>query len=431
MAAYQRRLAALSITMRALCAAMALCLMSYQRAASEPSPILSPAYDRDGLKKLRTWELAWAGKRIGKHNVQSIAPYLPDSYVSIYREPGKWGAPSEGFFFTITPYRRIVMTKGMRQATNTYAPQVVMDSRGALPRYAEIAGMPFPSPSSGLQIAWNFDFNTHGDACSYTRVGTNIIPTVKTEKVGIQDAWELFWIHRVDVPPKPAFQKNPKGISRSTFYHMHSPPEFKNTRMFNLRFIDPQKSDNAYMWYSTFRRIQRISNAHRTDAIDGTDLIYDDEYMWDGQILRNTYSLKGRREMLCARHVSIDNATRQKGQAILNNIVRERLNTYVVEVTSRDPSYIYGKRIWYVDPETYLIMWTEIYDSTMRFWKCFENLTGNRTTKTGEQKNFIAGAHYVDFQRVHSGIWQNTHIDVGISIDRSMFTLYNLQKGGY
>ena len=53
------------------------------------------------------------------------------------------------------------------------------------------------------------------------------------------------------------------------------------------------------MWYAPFRRIRRINVGQRTDTIDGTDMIYDDEYGWDGHIQRNTYQLIGKKEMLC------------------------------------------------------------------------------------------------------------------------------------
>ena len=403
--------------------------LSSARAATLAFP--PSCYTQDELQQIRQWEKTWSGKKIDKTSVDQIAPFLPDSYVAIYKNPEPWGAPREGFYFYIVPYQRAGETSGMARATEKYAPLVALDSSGRLTRYTDIAGRPFPEPKTGLEIAWNFDFNTHGDSCFYNRAGYNMVPASRTERVGDQDAWELFWIHRVDVDPRPAFPQNSKGIARSTFYHMYSPSEYKNTRMFNLRYIDIDKSDNAYLWFSAFRRIQRISNTERTDSIDGTDLIYDDEYFWDGQILRNTYAWKGYKELLCARHLDMAKTERQPGQTLLNNLSRERTKTLVVEVTSTDPNYIYGKRIWYVDPETFLVSWTEIYDRQMRLWKCFENLTSDIPTKNGEAKNFIVGTHFVDLQRQHAGTWKNSRVEVGIAIPQDMFTLYNLQKGGY
>jgi len=406
-------------------------LLNAGYSGAEEFSLASSCYSSEELQQVRRWEQRWAGKRIDGRNIDLVADLLPESFVEIYKNPATWGAPDEGFYFYIAPYVPIKETPGMYAATRTHAPHIALEPDGSISNYEEVAGRPFPNPRSGLEIAWNFEFNTHGDSCFYQRTGYNIVPARTVEKVGDQDAWELFWVHRVDVDPLPFFSDNPKRLARSTFYHMHSPPEFKNTRMFNLRYIEPDKSDDAYMWFSAFRRIQRISTKQRTDSIDGTDLIYDDEYGWDGQILRNTYTWKGTKELLCARHTDIEKAARTQGQAMLNNIRRERFKTYVVDVYNKDPHYIYAKRVWYIDPETYLILWTEIFDDLGRFWKCFENLTDDVPHGAHQTKNFIVGSHYVDFQRVHAGTWRNNRVKTGVGISRDMFTIYNLQKGGY
>lgn len=418
-----------NIFCRLCLAGMLLCIFPAPGLGRNISGPIS-CYSEQELEAVRAWEKTWAGEKIDAGNIDRVAEFLPASYTGIYRNPAKWGAPPEGFYFFVRPYEQIAETEGLWTATRRYASGLRLAPDGRLPGHEHAAGRPFPFPASGTEIAWNYEFNTHGDACAYLRSGYNITPGSRAERVGDQDAWELFWVHRVDQDPRPALPENPKGISRSTFYHMHSPPEFKNTRMFNLRYIDGDRSDDAYMWFSAFRRIQRISTKQRTDSIDGTDLIYDDEYGWDGQILRNRYVLKGKRELLCARHQDMALTRRTKGQAILNHLSRERTNTYVVEVFNKDPNYIYSRRIWYIDPETYLILWTEMYDESNRFWKCFENMTAN-IGPSGNRKNFIVGAHYVDFQRVHAGTWVNQRVDVNITVSPKLFSVYHLQKGAY
>ena len=55
---------------------------------------------------------------------------------------------------------------------------VKVNADGDIVNYAEIAGVPFPNPKSGLEIAWNYDFNTHGDANHYARKGPVVSPGV-------------------------------------------------------------------------------------------------------------------------------------------------------------------------------------------------------------------------------------------------------------
>ncbi len=408
---------------------VSLMLIGAPFAAFAAESLLSTAYTDEELKEVRTWEKTWAGKRIDKSNIDKVAAYLPEAYVQAYKEPKKWGAPPDKFYFKIIPYKKYEPTKGTKAATKKYADKIKLDDKGWIKNYADIAGRPFPNPKNGLQAAWNFDFNSHGDANHYARKGPVITPGVKIERITHQETWELYWIHRTEVEPLPAYPKNPKGIHRGIFLHLYEPPESQNSRFFNLRYIDPNKSDDGYMYYAPFRRIRRISINQRTDCIDGTDMIYDDEYGWDGHILRNTYEFKGTKEMLCSRQTDINAFERQKGQGIPSNVMRERCKTLVVEVKSKDPNYLYGKRIWYMDPESYYIIWTELYDDLNRFWKCFEIYTTNIETKQGDTKKMIAGMNLVDFQRTHASLPLHTIQGVGLKkVDKSMFTIYNLKK---
>ncbi len=397
------------------------------------------AYSDAELAKVRDWEKTWAGKKIDQSNVDQIKEYLPESYAGVYKKPEVWNEP-KGFWFTIIPYKRYVETKGMIEATNKYHTQVKADAEGILQNYGDIAGMPYPNPDlkdpvkGGQQLAWNYDFNTHGDAYHWLRTGPALEVKQRTERVSSQDMTELYFVSRVDVDPKPNLMaSNPKGMRRGYFLHMYKPAEFINTRMFNIRYLDYNKSDDGYMWYSQFRRIRRISTAQRTDSIDGSDLIYDDEYLWDGAIPRNTYKYIGTKDLLCSRQQDLKILQRVSGQGMPNGITRERLNTIVVEVKSKDPNYIYGKRLWYLDPESYYIQWTEIYDNLGRFWKCFENWTNQFPLEsTGEMKKVIVGTQFMDFQRTHCGISLQECKGVGLkNVDQNNFTINNLQKGGY
>ena len=64
-------------------------------------------------------------------------------------------------------------------------------------------------------------------------------------------------------------------------------------------------------------------------------MIYDDGNMWDGNITKNTYSYKGKKELLLARHQDVTKLKRIAGQGLANGYTFERCNTYVVEVTEQ------------------------------------------------------------------------------------------------
>jgi hypothetical protein len=410
-------------------AVLMLIIMS-SMAQAEDVKYPAAAYGADELAKVREWEKTWAGKKIDKTNIDQVAQFLPDQIVTLYKDPKKWGAPeAEGLFFAIAPYTQVIETTGVIAATKKYAPTVKVNAEGDIENYADIAGVPFPNPKTGLEIAWNFDFNTHGDSNHYARKGPVIAPGVSMERKTHQDQWELYWIHRTDVAPLPAYADNKKGIHRGLFLHLYEPPESQNSRFFNLRYIDKNKEDDGYMWYAPFRRIRRINVGQRTDTVDGSDMIYDDEYGWDGHIGRNTYQLIGKKDLLCSRHTDVKKFQRAPGQATPNNVTRERIATYVVEVKSKDPNYLYGKRVWYVDPETYLVLWTELFDELKRPWKCFEYYHADFKTNKGEMKNMIVGVNLLDFQRTHASLPLHEIYEVGTEkVDKSMFTVSYLSQ---
>ncbi len=406
---------------------MLICVAGASHALEVQYPV--QAYTPEELAQIREWEKTWVGQKIDKSNIDQVAEFIPESYVGMFKNPENWSAPAEeGFYFYIGPYKRIVETKGMIEATKKYAPLVKKDSDGTLLNYSELAGIPFPQPQTGLEIAYNFDFNNHGDTAHYIRNSPNVNPRSGRDRYAEQEQWEFFFIHRTEVDPKPVVPNNPKGYHRGIFLHMYTPPEFLNTRYYSMRYADPQKDDETYMWYSQFRRIRRMSTKQRSDSIDGTDLIYDDEFFWDGHISRNTYTFKGTKELLCARHQDMKQAKRQEGQALPNNLTLERCKTLVVHADNKDPNYIYGTRIWYIDPETYIILWTEIYDHLNRFWKCNIMFTNDLKTAKGETKNFIVGYTLNDFQRIHSGYNIQEVRGISIAVDPKMFTVSYLQK---
>jgi hypothetical protein len=239
----------------------------------------------------------------------------------------------------------------------------------------------------------------------------------------------MFFIHRTEVDPKPAILKNPKGIHKAQFMHMRLPPETKNSRLIVKKYIDDTKEYATHFYFAEFRRLRRMSARERANAIDGTDMIYDDGNMWDGYITRNTYKYMGKKELLLCRHQDMSRHKRIEGQVLQNNLSFERCNTYVVEVKSKARDYIYSKRIWYIDPETYYIQWQEMYDQVDQFWKTFLNIKGDVKTVKGEMKNFGVGMMLADFQRTHGGSADQSDIKaISYNMSPKIFSLTNLQR---
>ncbi len=390
-----------------------------------------PAYTPEELVKVREWEKTWADKKIDASTIDQVAQFLPEGFVGIFKDQASWGAPPEGFSFLISAHKPAGVTPGTIEATKKWAPLVKTDATGWITNYAEIAGVPFPNPKTGLEIAYNFECNSRGDTYHSRWHNPVITPRTRADRLADQEFTEMFFIHRVDVEPKPALAAidNPKGYFRTELMHMYLPPEMLNSRLLQIRYIDDKKDDDSYLYYSQFRRIRRISTNERSNSIDGTDQIYDDSYQWDSHVRYNTYKLLGRKDMLVPRHTDCTKAIRVEGQGFPSNLNFERCNMYVVEAVSTLKGYIYSKRMWYVDPETYLIIWQEQYDKNGRYWKMMTQITNDQRDANGNTRNFFSGLFIFDFIRFHAG-WSNQVMKElsTPNIKPDIFTTSNLQK---
>jgi hypothetical protein len=419
----------LSIRAITVYAFVALIFLTIPATAQE----MQRAYTDGELAKVREWEKTWAGKTVNHTNVDQVAPFLPEQIVAVIKNHQQWGAPPEGFSFSIRPYEFIPETAGFIAASKANSGKAKLAEDGSIENLADLAGRLFMDPGeNAMKIAWNLEMQNRGDTFQYRKFSPNVNPKNRSERMADQDYWEYYFINRTELDPKPAVDNNPRAYRRGMFLHMFLPAEFLNTRMYTLRYIDQSKEDDSYLWYSQFRRIRRMNTAQRTDAIDGSDLIYDDEYLWDGQLLRNSYTYKGKKELLTDRHDGVGQITRNPGQVFSNGMTFERCNLLVIEAINKDKNYIYSKRVWYMDPETYYIMYTDIYDQQGRFWKFMFNSTQPLKSNIGEMKPVIVGSHFFDLQRTHGGIanqqkiTQPTISDVNVTAE--MFTTSYLQR---
>jgi hypothetical protein len=420
----------MTIKTLAVCVSTAILFLVTPAVAQE----MQKAYSDAELTKVREWEKTWAGKKIDKTNVEQVAQFLPAPFVDVIKNPNnKWGEGPDGYYFMIRPYEFVPETPNFIAASKASAGKAKLNADGEIENLTELAGRLFMDPGEdGMKMAWNFEMQNKGDAFTYRKYSPNINPKNQSERLADQQYSEFYYINRTEMDPTPAIVKNPKGFRRGMFLHMYLPAEFINTRMFTLRYTDQKKEDDSYLWYSQFRRIRRMNTSQRTDAIDGSDLIYDDEYLWDGQLSRNTYTYKGKKELLTDRHDGWIQTKRASGESFTNGMTFERCNLLTVEAINKDPNYIYGKRVWYLDPETYYIMYTDIYDQQGRFWKMFFNATLPLRSELGQMKPVIIGTHFYDIQRTHSGLANSQGVTQPVVSDSTvtaeMFTTSYLQK---
>jgi len=383
-----------------------------------------PCYEGEELKKVRQWEKIWVGKIIDTANVDKIKELLPESLYEIITNEEEWGRS----WFAIVPYRQYTMTAGTIAATKKYSPAARLGEQGELLDW--VAGVPFPVPKTGMEIAWNYYARTKGDSL-FTNAPAYIVDGRKKYDRNVQfEVWLTYFAGRLDVPPVPEILPNPKQIYRGASSEFTDPPEMRGNLSFQATYKDTSKPYDMWAWFAGLRRVRRMSTAQRTDTQAGQDLCYDDNYGWDGSMIRNTYEILGRKEILVARHQDIQKLEHTEGDCIVDGLQRERINTFVLEVINKDPGYIYKKSIWYMDPELWHIAYADRYDKHGNYWKQFDQYQAIFKGYKDQDIPYQAGSMTIDHQRIHSTFGIVPDSKLGIEIPTEKFSIKYLYKYG-
>jgi len=149
------------------------------------------------------------------------------------------------------------------------------------------------------------------------------------------------------------------------------------------------------------------------------------------------YTLVGRKELMMPRHQDPDQLEKndREGYCYVSGHQRERINTYEVECIHKDPNYIYSKQIWYVDPETWTLLYADKYDKQGKLWKISDLATQPiKSVYQGIPALRIACQTIIDVQRLHGTkgyfqVWKAGESGLGLDID--YFSPQALQKYGY
>jgi hypothetical protein len=209
------------------------------------------------------------------------------------------------------------------------------------------------------------------------------------------------------------------------------PQVMAGSRIIRNRYIDFNEDDENYTWMAEFRRIRRAVASQKYRTQWGMERSAEDEDGFNNHIIANTYTLVGRKDLLVTRHGDSTQWTRVPGQYLFSGIERERVNTYVVEVISKDPGHIYSKRIWYVDPEDFFIKWTECYDQDGTLWRILENQYGVYKNINGEDVSFLVGIADMDEKRRATALITSTPLSISGPMDPTFFTPQGMAKGAY
>lgn len=392
--------------------------------AAGPSAYPASCYSPDELAAVRAWEKKWVGEKITGDDADEVKKFLPESLYSLMKDEKRWGET----WFVIVPYRQIRPSAGTVAATKKYYGQAKLDKNGEILGYT--AGVPFPDTADATEMAHNFRTRSMGDSQRTAENGYIIDGRLKYDMTLEIHNNMLFFSGRTDKPPVPELPDNKAGIWRAFSMLQLQPPETRNIRILELHYKDRLKAYDSWLWVPTIRRVRRRSTSERQDALGGADYCGFDNMGWDGPVSLNTYKYLGARDLLLARHTDAARLEHERGRCLWSGVQRERVKAHVVEAENQEPNFLYSKMIWYLDPETWQILYSDRFDREGKLWKVMDQLGFVTKGYGGVEVNYFCANQMVDVQRVHSTA-ATAAFEFGIDLPRSMFRIDYLQKYGY
>lgn len=383
-----------------------------------------PCYQGDELAKVREWESTWAGRKISSADVDKVKELLPASLYELMKNTERW----KESWFTIVPYQEVPPSPGNIKFTKQYYGHPKVGANGELLNW--VSGVPFPTTNVGIEMAHNFRSRTFGDGYISEDIGWTVDGRLKYDMSNLVKSNYCFFAARLDTPPAPEFSDNPKQIWRAYTMLQLEPPETRDMRIMEIQYKDQMKAYDSWMWVPTIRRVRRRSTSERQDPQGGSDFCSYDNSGWDGPVQINTYKYLGAKDFLMARHTDKSKLVHTPGDCLFDGVQRERVRLHMVEAINEDTNFLYSKQVWYIDPETWSILYADKYDRKGNLWKVYDQY--NHVTKG---HGGVPVAHnnalmMVDIQRLHSTI-ATTEKKYGVSHDPKIFDYRYLQKYGF
>jgi hypothetical protein len=301
-----------------------------------------------------------------------------------------------------------------------------------------VAGLPFPNPKNGLEVAYNYHFSYNGDDADIYYAVYWI-----SAKSGVErwEEWRWLYIyratHRTDLEPIPDIpQFAEKGIQYTSMTYAIAPYDKKGLTALYNRFEEP-KDQEGWLYIPTMRRVMKATVGTRGDAWNSTDMLYEDVRGYMGYPEWMHWTLKGKKTVLAPMGARITTGKEniEKTFDLKNwpywnpSMTWQPRPMYVLEAIPKFPDYPYSRMIIYVDAETHLITLKECYDKKDELWKIIINGYNEPADPDRLPPGLGAGVA-VDLQAEHATIFPCYETKNNVNLDPSFFTLSNLRKIG-
>lgn len=317
------------------------------------------------------------GTIVDKTNVDKYSQYLSPALVWMVEH---------GVKMPVSAYKRVDFPPPFKEATEKYSAQVELAPDG-MKKINHVAGLPFTKidpadPWAGTKHMYNFDaaiavddLDLRNFDCDTGAVGKDGQSLRVERHFLIDHIRRLYYVERLEVDPKPTNPDNPDQVRlKEAMYPIREPFDLTGTGFTYNRYLDYTRQDDSWLYLPQLRRVRRLSSAQRSDALFGQDTDQDSYAGYAGNVSWMTWKYLGEKTILASFHS--ENLPVKWGEGSGDYVHYdnwEPRDVYVVEGVSKLPQYAYGKRVIFLDKESYRIPYSDIYDQAGQLWKVWVN----------------------------------------------------------
>ncbi|MBW1850816.1 MAG: outer membrane lipoprotein-sorting protein [Deltaproteobacteria bacterium] len=378
----------------------------------------------------------------GKYTYKDVeqTPGLKELFPEYVQATIKPGAPPvicNLMDFEIEPTRQLHLALPAAEITKRNMGKTKLDKDGYMVKGTWGGGVPFPRPSGKFkaqQVYYNYEkrcgqyddnYRLAGEAWAFDK-------NLKVDKFSAYARTVVKLMGRTFMTPYGWFDERAekRGQFLADLVEIYEPRANRGLIRLLLRYDDPQKMDPMMMYLPQLRRIRKMSSTDTQDPLG--DSAYDDTGFISQKITPKRYPYEfeiiEEREYLLPFSYNAGKAwlDSKNGYAI-RDLGLQRRPCYVLQMNQLDPNYIYSKRIYYVDKESFIIGWGAFYDQKGRLWRTY-NVSRSFLPECGQILSHGVPAWQVDYLDSHSSAQMLTSVPAQYS--RRHINIENVIKKG-
>jgi len=313
--------------------------------------------------------------------------------------------------FEIEPTRQFHLALPAAEVTKKNLGKAKLEKDGYIVAGTWEGGVPFPKPSGKFkaqQVYYNFEkkCNNYDENYILTGEGLAFDSNLQVDKYNAYSRQMILLMGRVFMEPYGWFDKRAKrrGEFKTDLVRLIEPRSTRGTIRMLMRYDDPYKMDPFFVYLPQMRRIRKMSSTDTQDP--NGDATFDDTGFICQKITPKRFPYKF--EIIAEREYLLPWAY-NSGKAWLDSkngyAIRDmgfsRRPCYVLQMTQLDTTYVYGKRVYYVDKESFIIGGGEFYDQKGRLYRTY-NISRSFLPECGQLVSNGTPAWQIDHVDTHS-----------------------------